>query len=70
MPSMKEFSTWLTPTEAGREIGISKQALYRHLHAGRFRAVDTRAGWLIDPASAEKFKRERERRLAEGRRSG
>lgn len=55
MPSMREFSTWLTPTEAGERIGVSKQALYRHLHNGKFRAVETHAGWLIDPQSVEAF---------------
>lgn len=60
MPSIKELETWLTTIEAAREIGMSRQALYPHLEEGELRAVHSRAGWLIEPASVERMKRERE----------
>lgn len=61
MPSMKEIETWLTPSEAGAEIGISRQAMIKRLdNGGTFRAVRTHSGWLIAPESVEEFKRERE----------
>lgn len=63
MPSMKEFETWLTPSEAGAVIGISRQAVHKRLTrqpGGTFRAVRTHFGWLIDPKSVEAFKERRE----------
>ena len=59
---MREFETWLTPSEAGAVIGISRQAVHKHLLAGgTFRAVRTHFGWLLDPKSVETFKERRER---------
>ncbi len=61
MPSMQEFSTWLTPSEAGGELGISRQAVHKHLRRQNktFRAVRTHFGWLIDPASVDAYKKRR-----------
>lgn len=57
---MREFETWLTPSEAGDVIGMSRQAVHKRLLAGgTFRAVRTHFGWLLDPKSVEDFKRER-----------
>lgn len=65
MPSMKEFATWLTPSEAGKVVGISKQAVHKRLERGEMgRAVRTHFGWLIDPESVDKFARERAARKA------
>ena len=51
---LKELERWLTPTEAGRVIGMSKQATIKRLEAGKLRGVKTRQGWLVDPEDAAK----------------
>lgn len=58
---LKELEDWLTASEAAAVIGISRQALYPYLFDGRIRAVETRAGWIIDPVDLERMKKERER---------
>lgn len=51
---LKELQTWLTPTDAGRVLGISRQAVHKRLEEGKMgRAIKTRAGWLIDPEAVE-----------------
>lgn len=63
MPSLKEISTWLTPTEAGKEIGISKQGVYKLLEYGHLkRHVRTHAGTLIDPRSVQEYAEQRRER--------
>jgi Helix-turn-helix domain len=44
-----EFEQWLTPTEAARIIGISRQATIKRLQAGKLRGAKTHQGWLVDP---------------------
>lgn len=56
VPSIRELETWLTPIEASREIGISRQSLYRYLEEGKLRAAHTRAGWIIEPTEVERMK--------------
>ena len=46
---LKELEGWLTPAEAGRIIGITKQGMIRCLEEGRQRGVRTHQGWLVDP---------------------
>ena len=46
---LRELTGWLTPAEAGRVVGISKQGMIRRLEAGTQRGVKTRQGWLVDP---------------------
>jgi hypothetical protein len=53
---LKDLESWLTPTDAARlltERGnrISRQAIEKRLNDGKYRAVKTRQGWLIDPES-------------------
>ncbi len=62
---LQELETWVTPRQAADRIGISKQALHQHLKDGRFRAVNTQQGWLIDPASVEEFASQRQKRQRE-----
>ncbi len=64
--AMREIGTWLTVSEAAKKIGISRQALYPYLHDGRLRAVETRAGFLVDPAAVERMARERKNDDEEG----
>ncbi len=57
---LKELEKWITPTDAAKIVGISHQAIIKRLNEGKhYRAVYTRQGWLIDPASVEKFKQSR-----------
>jgi hypothetical protein len=44
-----ELEQWLTPSEAARIIGISRQGTLKRLEAGRLRGVKTHQGWLVDP---------------------
>ncbi len=46
---MLELERWLTPTEAARIIGISRQAALKRLEVGTLRGVKTHQGWLVDP---------------------
>lgn len=57
---LKELESWFTPADAGAVIGISKQAVVKRLENATIRGVKTRQGWLVDPADAERVKRERE----------
>lgn len=57
---LKELGNWLTPTEAGRAIGISKQATIKRLEEHTLRGVFTHQGWLVDPKDAQRVKTERE----------
>ena len=46
---LRELEGWLTPAEAGRIIGITKQCMIKRIKEGRQRGVRTRQGWLVDP---------------------
>ena len=46
---LKDLERWLTPTEAARIIGISRQATLKRLEVGKLRGVKTHQGWLVDP---------------------
>lgn len=52
---LKDLEKWLTPTDVAKIQGLSQQAVVKRLDEGRggYRAVYTRQGWLIDPASVE-----------------
>ncbi len=59
MVTLKELETWLTPAEAGRVIGMSKQAAIKRLEQRTLRGAKTHQGWLVDPEDAERVARER-----------
>lgn len=60
MPTLKELESWYNQTDAARALGISRQAVHKRLQEGKLgRAVRTRAGWLIEPASVEALLAER-----------
>jgi len=46
---MLELEDWLTPTEAAKLAGISRQGMLKRLEEGRARGVRTHQGWLVDP---------------------
>ncbi len=53
MPSIKEFEAWLTPQDAARLLGVSRQAVHERLERGTMvpkgQSVKTRSGWLVKP---------------------
>jgi predicted DNA-binding protein (UPF0251 family) len=55
---LKELENWLSASDVARMRGVSRQAIHQQLADGRYRAVKTRIGWLIDPAEADRIKRE------------
>lgn len=59
MVTLKELEDWLTPAEAGRVMGMSKQAAVKRLEQKTLRGVRTHQGWLVDPVDAERVARER-----------
>lgn len=56
---LEELEEWLTPGDAAEVIGVSRQWIHKLLEERRLRSVKTRAGWLIDPADAERVAAER-----------
>ena len=67
---LKNLESWLTSTGAARLLTeggnrISRQAIEKRLNDGKYRAVKTRQGWLIDPNIIVGWL-EREKALREG----
>lgn len=56
---LSDLENWLTPAEAGKIIGISKQATIKQLEERTLRGVKTHQGWLVDPNDAERVRDER-----------
>ncbi len=48
---LTDLELWLTPTDAAKVLGVSRQMVEKRLNDGMYRAVKTRQGWLIDPKS-------------------
>ncbi len=59
MPTVEEFETWYSASQAGDEIGVSRQAVHKMLKNRRLRFADTALGALIDPASVREVKARR-----------
>ena len=59
---LSDLEEWLTPAEAGKVIGISKQATIKQLEERTLRGVKTHQGWLVDPKDAERVRDERAKR--------
>ena len=60
MVRLKELENWLTPAEAGRVMGMSKQGAISRLEQQTLRGVKTHQGWLVDPEDAARVARERD----------
>lgn len=60
---LEELEEWLTPGDAAEVIGVSRQWVHKLLEERRLRSVKTRAGWLIDPADAERVREARRQRV-------
>jgi len=58
MPSMREFESWLTTSEAASALGKTPQGIKHMLNERRLRGVRTRLGWLVDPKDVERYARE------------
>jgi predicted DNA-binding protein (UPF0251 family) len=59
MPTVQEFEKWYSATQAGEEIGVSRQAVHKMLHNKRLRYANTAIGALIDPVSVREVKARR-----------
>jgi hypothetical protein len=59
---LRELENWLTAGDVAKREGISRQAVHKRLDNGRYRAIKTRAGWLIDPESVPEVIRDTGRR--------
>ena len=57
---LSDLENWLTPAEAAKVIGISKQHALNLLADKKLRGVKTHQGYLVDPDAAEKMRRERQ----------
>jgi hypothetical protein len=57
--TLKDLEKWLTPAEAGRVMGMSKQAAVKRLEQKTLRGVRTHQGWLVDPEDATRVAKER-----------
>jgi predicted DNA-binding protein (UPF0251 family) len=56
---LKDLEQWLSASDVARMRGVSRQAIHVQLSEGKYRAVKTRVGWLIDPAEADRIRREK-----------
>ncbi len=56
---LKDLENWLSASDVARMRGVSRQAIHQQLDNGRYRAVKTRIGWLVDPEEADRIERER-----------
>ena len=56
---LSDLEDWLTPAEAGKVIGVSKQMVTIYLDEKKLRGVWTHQGWLVDPEDAERLRDER-----------
>ena len=52
---LKDLEGWLTAADVARIRGVSRQRVHQQLNDGKYRAVRTRLGYLIDPAEVEKI---------------
>ncbi len=55
---------WPSVRDVVRELDLSQVYVNRLVRLGRLRAVRTRLGWLVDPASVAAFETERAARKA------
>lgn len=55
---------WLAPVEAGKALGVTSARVRQLISAGQLEAVRTPLGRLVDPASVDALRREREARKA------
>ena len=58
---------WISPSEAARRLGLSGDYVRDLCDAGRLRIQRTALGRLIHAESVERFRREREARLTDGK---
>ena len=56
MPTLKEFSGWLTTGQAASRMGKSRQGVTWLVENRRLRAVKTQLGWLVDPKAVEEYR--------------
>ena len=63
MPELP-WSSWLSPAQAGRVLGVTSQRVQDLVDSGRLVGVRTPLGRLVDPQSVERLVAERAARVA------
>lgn len=58
--SIEELEKWFSVRDVAEELGRSRQGVRNMLANGELRGVQTRIGWLVDPASVRAFRLLRE----------
>ncbi len=61
--NLYDVEGWLSPSHAGRVLGVSGQWVTNLCRKGELRAVRTALGWLVDPDDIERLAGEREKKL-------
>jgi excisionase family DNA binding protein len=56
-----KVATFLAPSAAGRQLGVSRDWVRTLIKTGKLRALWTSRGWLIDPADVETLRAAREK---------
>ena len=51
MTERDDLTHWPSVTDVARAHGVTIAYVYRLLHEERLRGIQTRVGWLLDPAS-------------------
>ena len=60
MPTIRELETWLTTSQVASKLGKTRQGVTWMVENRKLRAAKTQLGWLIDPASVEAARREKQ----------
>jgi hypothetical protein len=66
---VREVEDWLSPSEAGRELGTSGTWVTRLARNGELVGVRTSLGWLVDPKDVKRLARKRSAKKASTRRA-
>ncbi len=57
--SVYDVENWLSPSQAGRILGVSGQWVTMLCRNGKLRAARTSLGWLVDPDDLEWLRKQR-----------
>jgi excisionase family DNA binding protein len=55
MPTIREFESWMTTSQAASMLNKSRQGVLWLAENGHLRGVKTQLGWLIDPKAIEHY---------------
>lgn len=52
---IEDIATWYAARDVARELDLSYVWIAELIRRGEFRAIKTRLGWLMDPASVRQY---------------